>query len=127
MKELSVEIFRDMQDGREIYEIGEQGTQLANEHAKNLQIVKASRAINLGDLDERLEVGRVNWPRFESDLNIVITSRSLSVNFEKSVGASVRNIGLAVVSTQSLKPSITVAHEFGHLLHMNQSNKDGHC
>lgn len=133
-EKISVEIFRDTNSPDQITEYGEKSVELVNYFAKNLEISKAGRGLRLGAATASLVMENISWPRFDADLNLIITSRNLISDGQEALGSAqasiVRREGVAVVSTASFSPELTGAHELGHLLHFRDRTNlhdSSHC
>lgn len=132
---LSVEIFRDRICPKGVVGMGEKAVTLVNYFAKNLEIKRSDRILHLGEpSDTPLTAASVNWPRFDANLNLVITSRGITSYGQKALGVAIASAeptkSVAIISAGELSPELTGAHELSHLLHFRDNTNladPSHC
>lgn len=135
-KQLSIEVYRDVDTPEVDPAIGVAGIDIVNAVTNNsLRLVASSRKIRIAQADSPLiDASKVRWGSSPLDMRLVLTNRSLRVNGrERAIGFSDLNPehsgGTAVVSTSGIGaagPESTVAHELGHLFNMQYKTEDSH-
>jgi hypothetical protein len=141
-KNISLEIFRDVECAELAIEDVERGVNHVRRIATGLAIVRSSRLIRLHpDSSARINIFKTKWPAFDADLNIIVTNKLLNPlddTLKESVsGMSRYNAGagalkVAVLDLQTAASHDRVAaHETAHLLGVKAGGKlwdgQGHC
>jgi len=151
---ISVEVFRD-RDARNLStESAEAGVDIVRQITTGIEIIRTTGLITIANpKGDDFDMEKIRWPRFEADLNIVVTNRPLyDPDRDKNTTATanvltgrkttlvgnslyVPGVGtgrVAVIDTsRSGSPVHVAAHETGHLLKLKSSgdswNFKGHC
>jgi hypothetical protein len=134
---ISVEIFREVTSPDVDVQIAHEGLAAVNAIAKNLEIIKDTRKLNLGGEAGAPLSRNIRWPFLQPDLAVILTNRpfgetELGPDYIK-VGHSERLLHLdraiSIVNVNASNPVATVAHETGHMLGLTYANQEDsmHC
>jgi hypothetical protein len=146
---ISVEIFRDV-DGRDMsIEAAVEGVERIRHVTTGIEIVRATKLLKIvNNGADRVQPNKIRWPKFEADMNIILTERSLFLPRESEPSESsdmydnhISPLGIAlkygdkkiaVVDTVTPDfPELIAAHEIGHMFNLKKNgatwDSDVHC
>jgi hypothetical protein len=149
-EDISVEIFRDAGSRDVSIDAATDGVDRIRRITTGIEIVRATKLLKLTNDDQAtlIKPARIRWPKFEADMNIVLTQRTLFLPPDNhsdtdidSRGHGVRHFGVAMnASGKKIAmidaaspdfPELVVAHEIGHMFNLKKNGQTwdsrSHC
>lgn len=147
---LSAAIYKDSMTPSISAECAIAGFEIVKEIAPWIRIERENRVVGLGSYDKEFVLtDRITWPKRQSDISIVLTSRAIAESDElepngnyslKRIAPGAQKVGqafhmtrvnskrIAIVNARGIRrPEHTVAHEVGHLLGVQLRSETLHC